>query len=124
MSDPRHELGERGEALAQRFLKRRGLKTVARRFSTPIGELDLVMRDGDTVVFVEVKTRRDRTYADPEDAITTAKVRRLMRAVRWFLHQKRWEERPCRFDVVTVILPAEGNPEIKHFVDVPVRHRR
>ena len=123
MSDPRHELGARGEALAERFLKRRGLKTVTRRFSTPVGELDLIMRDGETVVFVEVKTRRDREYAEPEDAITATKLRRLMRAVQWFLHHKRWDEQPCRFDVVTVILPPEGEPEFEHFADVPVPYR-
>ena len=66
--DARIELGRVGERLAEQLLHKHGLKTVARRFTTPVGELDLVMRDGDTVVFVEVKTRRDRDLADPQDA--------------------------------------------------------
>lgn len=81
------------------------------------------MRERETVIFVEVKTRRDREYADPEDAITATKLKRLMRAVRWFLHHKRWDDRPCRFDVVTVILPPESDPEIEHFADIPVPGR-
>ena len=117
MGDPRHELGQEGERLAEKYLRRRHLKTVTRHFSTPTGELDLVMRDGDTVVFVEVKTRRDRKYADPEDSVNRAKRSRMARAARWFIHLRRWEDRPCRFDVVTVILAEGAEPEIVHFPD-------
>ncbi|MEW6252096.1 MAG: YraN family protein [Planctomycetota bacterium] len=115
--DPRHELGRAGESLAADWLKARGLKLVTRHFNTPVGELDLVMRDGATVVFVEVKTRRDRVYADPQDAVNATKQRRSLRAARWFMHEKRWDDRPCRFDVVTVILPPSGQPQIAHFPD-------
>ncbi|MCK4343410.1 MAG: YraN family protein [Phycisphaerae bacterium] len=117
MSDPRHTLGREGERLAERFLRKRGLKMIARRFNTPVGELDLVMRDGDTVVFVEVKTRRDRKFADPEDSINVGKQRRLAKAACWFLHHKRWDDRPCRIDVVAVILAEGTEPEINHFPD-------
>ena len=113
--DPRHELGHTGERLAEAFLKRQRLKTVARHFGTPVGELDLVMRDGETVVFVEVKTRRDRKYADPQDAVGRAKQRRMTRAALWFIDQKRWQDRPCRFDIVAVTLSTTGAPEIEHF---------
>ncbi len=115
--DPRHALGRTGEALAAAWLRKRGLKLITRHFVTPVGELDLVFREGDTVVFVEVKTRRDRIYAEPEDAVGGRKQRRSLRAAQWFLQHKRWEDRPCRFDVVTVILPATGEPEVKHFPD-------
>lgn len=116
MADPRHTSGQRGELLAEQFLKRLGYKILARRYTTPVGELDLVVRTGDTVVFVEVKTRRDRRLADPEDALTSAKRTRLFKAAAWLLHRKRWEGRPCRFDVVAVILPEEGEPEVTHHV--------
>jgi putative endonuclease len=114
-NDPRHELGREGERLAEHFLRRHGLKTVTRHFATPVGELDLVMRDGDTVAFVEVKTRRDRRHADPEDAVGRDKQRRLTRAARWFIHHRGWDGRPCRFDIVSVILPGTGEAEIEHF---------
>ena len=100
------ELGLQGERLAEKFLKQNGYKTVVRRFSTPAGELDLVMRTGETIVFVEVKTRRDRRAADPEDAVTPAKRRRMLKAARCFLANRRWSAHPCRCDVVAVVLPA------------------
>jgi putative endonuclease len=123
MGDARHERGRRGERLAERHLKKLGYRLQARRFGTPVGELDLVMTDGQTVVFVEVKTRADRRLADPEDAVTRAKQRRLARAVGWYLREKRLEDRPCRFDVVTVILPDEGAAEIEHMPDAFVPPR-
>lgn len=116
-NDARHELGRQGERLAERFLCKLGLKTIARQFSTPVGELDLVMRAGDTVVFVEVKTRRDRALADPEDAVRRDKRRRMTRAARWFLRAREFAGAPCRFDVVAVVLPEQGAPEIEHFPD-------
>lgn len=113
--DPRHALGVQGERVAEQYLRRRGMKTIARRYSTPVGELDLVMRDGKTIVFVEVKTLRSRVHKDPQDAIGTRKIERLTRAAQWLIHQRRWHERPCRFDVVAVTLPEDAPPQIEHF---------
>lgn len=115
--DPRHELGRAGEHLAEQYLRLRGLKTITRHFNTPTGEIDLIMRDRETLVFVEVKTRRDRKYADPEDAVRASKRRRMTRAAHWFIHKKHWEDQPCRFDVVAVLLPPDAQPEIEHFPD-------
>lgn len=115
MTDPRHEYGRCGEELAEQHLKQRGFKPVARRFNTPVGELDLVMTDGPTVVFVEVKTRRDCRFADATDSINATKKRRLTRAAFWFLHQQRWEKRPCRFDVITIV--GQDPPALEHIVD-------
>lgn len=123
MSDTRSELGLQGERLAEAFLRKRGLKTLTRRFSTPVGELDLVMRAAETIVFVEVKTQRDRAFKNPQEAVTPAKQRKLAKAAAWFLNDQRCLEKPCRFDVIAVVLPESGEPEIEHFPDafVPVR---
>ncbi len=94
---------------------RRGLKTMARRYNTPIGELDLVMRDGDTIVFVEVKTRRDRTMEDPQDGLRAPQRRKLLRTADWYIHHKRLDNYPRRFDVVAIVLPPDGTPELEHF---------
>ncbi len=119
MSEPHHlEIGRAGEALAEAFLKKRKFKCLARRFNTPMGELDLVMRDGDTLVFVEVKTLADRRLKDPQDAVTPSKQAKLAKAARWYTALHRCDDRPCRFDVVSVIIPPEGQPEIEHFTDV------
>src|SRR5437870_3820048 len=80
MADPRHEFGLAGERAAERILKRAGLKLLMRRFNTIVGEIDLVMREKDTIVFVEVKTRRDRRWSEPEDSVTPAKCKRLLAA--------------------------------------------
>ena len=117
MADSREQFGLEGERLAERFLRRQGLKMVARRFATPVGEIDLVMRARDTVVFVEVKTRRDREYADPEDAVGRDKQRKMARCAAWFLRRRRLEDRPCRFDVVAVVIAEDAEPEIEHFPD-------
>jgi len=117
MADPRRQLGLEGERVAETFLRRRGLKTVARAYATPVGEIDLVMRDGATVVFVEVKTRRDRQWAEPQDAVSRPKQRKLARCAAWFLERQRWTDRPCRFDVVAVVRSEQGAPEIEHFPD-------
>lgn len=123
MSEIRSKLGLRGERLAEAYLKRRAMKTLARRFSTPVGELDLVMREAQTVVFVEVKTQRNRAFKEPHEQVTLTKQRKLAKAAQWFLNRKRWTDKPCRFDVVGVVLPAEGDPEIEHFPDAFVPER-
>ena len=117
MTRTRQDLGQAGERLAEQYLKRHGLKTIARRFKTPTGELDLVMRDGEAVVFVEVKTRADRELVDPQDTLRGPQRRHLTKAARWFIHHKRWDDKPCRFDVVAVVLPPGGEAEIEHFPD-------
>ncbi len=117
MSESRQQLGVRGERVAERFLRRAGMKTLARRYRTPVGELDLIMRERDTLVFVEVKTRTDRIWSDPQDAVNATKQRRMARIARWYLRKKHCEDAPCRFDIVAVIIPADGEPEITHFPD-------
>ena len=95
----RGDLGERGEAIAEAHLRKLGYKLVARNWSCREGELDLIMRDGDVLVFVEVKTRRG---GRPEDAVNVGKRRKLIAAAKRFLH-----EHPAtahRFDVVAVVV--------------------
>jgi putative endonuclease len=123
MSETRIQLGLEGERIAERFLRKRRLKTLARRFRTPAGEIDLVMREGETIVFVEVKTQSDRGFTDPEVRVTLTKQRKLLKAAKWFLTQKRWTDKPCRFDVIAVIIPPTGDPQIDHFPDAFVPER-
>jgi putative endonuclease len=79
--------------------------------------LDLVMRAGDTIVFVEVKTLQSERWADAEAAVNPGKQRRMSRAARWYLRAMCWEDEPCRFDVVAVNLPPKGRPQIRHYVN-------
>jgi putative endonuclease len=117
------KLGPSGEKAAARHLKQIGYRIVARNYSCPAGELDLVAVDGDAIVFVEVKTRRSNEAADPEVNVTPAKRRQLTRAAKYYLMAKSAQDRPARFDVVAVVLPEKGRASIEHFVDAfsPVR---
>jgi putative endonuclease len=107
-------LGWRGEREAARHLRRQGMRVLSRGFRTRGGELDIVARDGDTLVFVEVKTRR---RGEPAEAVTPEKQKRLTRAAYRFLRRYRLLEPqvPCRFDVVAIVWANDrAKPEILH----------
>jgi len=91
--------GARAEALAAEFLTARGLTIVARNFRTPRGEIDVIARDGATLVFVEVRLRRSSQFGGAAASITAAKRARLTAAARAYL-ARLGHEPPCRFDAV------------------------
>jgi len=112
----RKRLGRWGEKRGEKFLKSKGLKTLARNFSCKTGEIDLVMVDGDgAIVFVEVRTKADESFSPPEESVTQPKRTRLLRAARYFLAAHKIEDRPLRFDVVTVVVGQVGRPQIRHY---------
>jgi len=118
----RKRLGRWGEKQGEKFLKSKGLKTLARNFSCKTGEIDLIMVDGDgSIVFVEVRTKADESFGPPEETITQPKRAKLMRAARYFLAAHKIEDRPLRFDVVTVVLGQVGRPQIRHYQNAFVR---
>jgi putative endonuclease len=111
-------LGQRGEAAAARYLRRQGYKIVARGDRQPIGELDLVVVDGRTVVFVEVKTRTSQQAGDPSEAVDAEKQRRLTRTALSFLKRHGLLDNSARFDVVAVTWgDAAAKPRIEHIRD-------
>lgn len=110
-------LGARGEYLAERFLRRAGFRIVARNYRCPAGELDLIARDGDALVFIEVKTRAADDDADPEENIGPAKQSQLIRTARDFIARHRFPPGAYRFDAVAIVLPESGEPEIRHIRD-------
>jgi len=115
---PKKTFGQRGEAAAARFLRRRGYKILARGDRLGPGELDLVMLDRKTIVFVEVKTRASDQAGDPAEAVDQEKQRRLTRAAVTFLKRHGLLECPARFDVVAVTWPANvRRPRIEHIVN-------
>ena len=115
--DERSQLGQVGEKHAARFLRRQRYRIVKRNYRCPTGEIDLIALDGATIVFVEVKTRSSREYADPQDAVTPAKQRRLTRSAKCFLAQTGSQERSCRFDVIAITLDDRKPLEIEHIQD-------
>lgn len=114
MSRSRVIFGKTGEDLACAELERRGYAIVARRYRERGGELDIIARDGPTLVFVEVKARDGRAFGDAGEAVTALKRRRIAQIALGFVTRHRLHDCPCRFDVVTVHLD-EGRVVIDVF---------
>ena len=112
----RQPLGQRGEAVAARYLKRLGYRIVARGERDRLGELDLVAIDQRTVVFVEVKTRQSLDRGHPAEAVDLRKQQRLTRLALAYLKRHDLLEVAARFDVVAVLWPLEDRrPQVEHF---------
>jgi putative endonuclease len=95
-------LGRRGERAAEKYLRLNGYRIVARNFRATGAEIDLVAMDGDTLVFVEVKTRRSRDAGAPEEAVDERKPTRMRRAAQVFATRYRADDSTMRFDIVAV----------------------
>lgn len=104
MLDPslRRADGQSAERLAERFLRNKGFRLIASNFLTRYGEIDLIMDDGGTLVFVEVKRRRNEAYGDPEQSVGALKQRRIVRSALVYLRRCGNADRLMRFDVVIV----------------------
>jgi putative endonuclease len=115
--DQNKGIGDRGEELAASFLEKHGIRVVERNFRCKGGEVDIVARDGNTVVFVEVKTRRNLAYGVPQLAITPFKQRQISKAALTWLAKKRQHNAPARFDVIAILLESEHTFSIEHIRD-------
>lgn len=116
-------MGRRGEDLAHRYLEGHGLRVVARNYRAPggAGEIDLVARDGETIVFVEVKSRATDEFGSPDRAVGPDKERHLLRAALDYVHRAEADWETVRFDIVNVVFASP--PAIEHRRDV-LRWRR
>lgn len=113
---PERPPGPAGEEIAARFLTQRGFEILARNQRSRLGEIDLVARDGATLVFVEVKTRWGPAAEPPQAAVDGRKQRRLARLALDYLAREWLRDLACRFDVVAVTLDPEGGPpRVEHF---------
>ncbi len=114
MTRRRLALGESGEAIAARALRRAGYRILSERYTCPVGEVDLVARDGETLVFVEVKTRSSADRYPPAEAVDMRKQRQVARVAEHYLAAIRAGDVPCRFDVVAITVPeAGGAPRVE-----------
>ncbi|MEE9101374.1 MULTISPECIES: YraN family protein [Pseudomonas] len=102
-NSPSQKAGREAEASARAHLEQHGLRLVAQNWTCRRGELDLVMLDGDTVVFVEVRSRRHDAWGGALESVDSRKRQRLTAAAEHFLQQNaRWSRHPCRFDIVAI----------------------
>jgi len=102
----RQTLGGKGENLALQFLRRKGYKIIIRNFSCRLGEIDIIARQGETTVFIEVKTRSSCEFGLPQEAIKREKIKHLLRCAQFYIKKYADPEGDFRFDVVSVVLGA------------------
>jgi len=96
-------MGARAEQTACRYLHKQGLTEIARNCRSPYGEIDLVMHDQQTIVFVEVRYRKSSEYGLAQETVGHGKQQRIIRSAQWYLQQhKKLSDRPCRFDIVAI----------------------
>lgn len=115
-----NELGQWGEAQAARFLQQKGYAIIDNDWKSGHRDIDLIALDGNVIVFVEVKTRRNNNFAEPIDAVNYHKLQNLRRAINHYI-KYRHVNNAVRFDIIGIVgTPEEGAPKIEHFVDVPI----
>lgn len=114
MSLPRQLLGKEAEAAAERLLRQKGYRILDRNVRIGRGELDIVARVGETVIFVEVKARRTDRYGGVAHAVTARKERQLIQLAARYLARHRLERQPCRFDVLLYDAGDPVSPSLEH----------
>src|SRR5437867_6562173 len=107
------QAGNKGEQIAMQHLKRLGLEIVEMNYHFGHGEIDIVAREGDTLVFCEVKMRETDKYGDPEYAITAKKQQQIRKIALGYLYEHEIKEQDCRFDVVAIRMRGR-TPEINY----------
>ena len=96
--------GKKAEQQAERYLHQKGLKTVCRNFHSPRGEIDLIMTEGNTLVFIEVRSKRSCRFGHPLETINNIKQNRIITTAHWFLTQHTvFKKNPSRFDAISLI---------------------
>lgn len=105
-------LGARGEDAATKYLKRNGFKILARNIRLSRYEIDIIAREGDTIAFVEVKTRTSDSFAVPEENVDARKRHHIRRAAHIYIAEHGDDETYYRFDIASVLLPEGGRAAV------------
>jgi putative endonuclease len=108
----RRAKGTEGENLAAQFLEKKGYSILERNYRFDRGEIDLVAKEGQELVFVEVKSRRSHAYGAPEESVTPAKEAQLKKVAEGYLYEHNIENQSCRFDIVTITY-HRGSPVLR-----------
>ena len=112
-----NELGKWGEDLAADYLQRKGYTIIERDWKSGKRDLDIIAQDGNVIVFVEVKTRRNRLYGEPEESVDYHKLQNLQQAISHYLKFKHIRQE-IRFDIISIVGTVETDPDIQHIQDV------
>lgn len=107
-------VGNRGEDIAADYLSNKGFQIIERNYRYGHGEIDIVAKDGDVLVFVEVKTRKNLEFGPPELAVTKSKQRQVRKISEAYLVEKNINDTDCRIDVVAILIQRNIPPKINH----------
>lgn len=112
MTFKRQSLGKKGEEIARSYLEKQGYTIIISNFRTKSGEIDLIAKDGEVLVFVEVKTRTNEQFGSPFDAVTSRKRGQISRVAMEYMVNNGGMDQPARFDVVAVRM-TENKPSVE-----------
>jgi putative endonuclease len=113
----KNTLGKKGEQYIVERIKKKGWEVLETNFHNRFGEIDIIAKDGDEVVFIEVKTRTNDFFGTPEESVTKYKLQKILSTAQNYLLQKKWEDVFYRFDVFSV-LQKNGTVSIEHFKNI------
>lgn len=114
MAQNKKQFGGKGEELACKYLLDVGFEIIERNYTYGKGEIDIIAKDGEHLVFIEVKSRHSLKYGLPEYSITRGKLNQIRRIASAYLYEKEIEDTECRIDVVTILFLKDQAPTINH----------
>ena len=114
MQNDRQKLGKLGEESGCNYLEEHGYQILRKNYRCRLGEIDIVAKKGDQLVFVEVKTRRNHTYGRPGEAVNFRKQAKLTSVALWYLKEFGWKDASCRFDVLEILVQPDQTIAINH----------
>lgn len=114
MSRKKKDTGAEGEEIAAELLVKSGFEIIKRNYRYGHGEIDIIAKEKDTLVFVEVKTRKNLEFGPPELAVTKSKQRQIKKIAEAYLYDKEIKDTDCRIDVIAILLKKNLPPEINH----------
>jgi putative endonuclease len=113
LSDFRKQVGNKGESLAEDYIKRKGYKIIQRNYRCRLGEIDIIAKDGDTIVFIEVRTKQNENFGSPQDSVTSTKINKISKTALSFIQEKNLSGFSYRFDFIAITF-SQGKPNIEH----------
>ena len=117
MPNQKQTIGKLGEDLATKFISDKGYEIVERNYRYGHGEIDIVAKDRDNLVFIEVKTRHNLEFGPPELAVTKSKQRQIRKIAEAYLYDKNINDVDCRIDVIGILMIKNVEPQINHIIN-------
>lgn len=117
MAKDKKQTGDQGEDIAEKFLIEKGYEIILRNYRYGHGEIDIIAKDKDVLVFVEVKSRHNLDFGYPEEQITPSKQKQIRKIADAYLWENEIENQNCRIDVIGILFHGKKDPDINHIID-------